>query len=136
VKELKMPIQRSHLSINEKEVVLKLWISIRSVAPASDIATPPLNMLAKAWGVTPKMIRNIAASASNSSTLEIVRKVCSNKGTSIFNSEQKRNGVYMPLEIFKRYRRRDARGEALSNNELLLEWENAKDNLILSSSLR
>jgi hypothetical protein len=63
-------------------------------------------------------------------------KVRSDKGTSIFNSEQKRNGVYMPLEIFKRYRRRDARGEALSNDELLLEWENAKDNLILSSSLR
>jgi hypothetical protein len=112
--------KEGHLSQSEKQLIISLMQSLSSAGDS--VATA----IAFAWGLAPYSVRRFQKTALKSVTsngLAVPRKVRSDKGTTLFTSDEKCKQVYTPLYVFKKVMRKANRGEELTDKELNDQWK-------------
>jgi hypothetical protein len=99
------PNPKCHLSIEERELLLKLYLLLRN---ATD--DPASSKLPYALGVTKHTLINIILRASKTDDSNVDSKKRCDTGQTILNCEQKRQSVITAEHIHKKAKRRENRG--------------------------
>ena len=107
----------SHLSPLEKQLVFQLRNCLRGTGRKSK--SPTTLVVAHAWGVTGRTIQNIDKLAFDTpGEMDLKRKQRSDAGQTVFNSVKKQKAVFNPVSVFKKSKRRESRGECVTEKEL------------------
>lgn len=108
------------LNDEEKRLALALCHALRSLSDTSAA------QVAHAWGITPPSIKNIAERASQSGTMSTARKVRSDAGKTVFNSDKMRDRVFSTWHAFDKLCRAPPqnRGDKLTQADIKLACEN------------
>lgn len=108
-----------YLTPPEKQLLANIYTLIKNVADTSTA------LVAYAWGVSPRNVRDIVKRMVESTNMSVERRVRRDAGNTIFNSEKKRKSVFTARFCFNQKKRRENRGEPPTKQELDTSWQEA-----------
>jgi hypothetical protein len=107
---------KKQLTVEEWRLVLGLHLALSS---AADTRT---TQLALAWGITRNTLNTKVKKAIDTGSLDVARKTRSDKGQTVFNSDEKRGSVYTERHCFSKIFRAKHKGETFDESEITIQY--------------
>ena len=116
-----------HLNDDERLSVYRMWYTIKNCFYPEKRGYSPQEQLGHAWGVSDRTLRNIIKAANRQQGVP-TRKIRSDKGKNVFESEEIRERTYTPYKYFRKMRMsEEMAGERVSAPQLKRDWDALSD---------